>query len=803
MKRFILFLFTLHCSLITLLSQAPQGFNYQAVARDDAGEILANTSLDVKIGLLAGSAEGTLVWEEEHSVSTNSFGLFTLVIGDPSATRTGGTASLFPDIDWGSDSHYLKVEIDDGSGYQEMGAAKLMSVPYALFAENAEQLSMGETWLKDGDTIYFNGYVGIGTDSPDSRLEVVGDGTETSEDALFEVKRNDGQTVFAVYPEGVRIYVDDSTTKGTKGGFAVGGFNPATKGLTNEYLRITPDSVRVWVNDDGLKGTKGGFAVGGFSPAKGYTDEYLRISPDSVRIYVRDDEVKGTKGGFAVGGFTPAKGLTNDYLTVSPDSTRVLTKDTISGFTIGNIETGSAINYLHLTPKNYFIGHESGESMVDGLYNVFIGYQSGYSTIGTGTFDWYGSNNSFIGYMSGYSNTYGHKNIFIGNESGFSNTTGYDNVFIGARSGYTNTTGSDNIFIGKGSGESNTTGAHNYFIGSQCGTKNTEGDNNAFIGHYCGYLNSTGNNNICMGYGTAFYNTTGSDNIYIGHMVAWNATTGNNNTFLGSETGYNNTSGYRNTYLGYKSGYNNTTGNNNVFLGYLAGSNETGSNKLYIESSGASSTGALIYGDFSSNYLRFNGNVGVSVTPSYKLDVNGTLNIRRNAVPALYVSGYEAIWCDGTYFSWGYGGTYNAFADKVIIGGTFSPGTNVLYVNGNGYINGTWSSSSDRKFKQEIMQIEKPLEKILKIHGVNYRWKVEEYNDKGFPEGRHYGVIAQDVEKVLPEIVLEHNGEKAVAYNEIIPVLIEAVKEQQALIENQQAQIEELDKAMRELMEKK
>jgi len=797
MKRIHLTFIFLLLSFIFLskaLAQAPQGFNYQAVVRDDAGTVVSDQVVGIKISILQGNVSGTVIYSETHAPATNAFGLVTMEIGG------GTTSDDFSAIDWGADLYFLKVEMDatGGTSFSEMGTTQLLSVPYALFAENAmdkddadadpineiQDLTLSEdvltitgnplatdidlsvyldntdSWVQNGEAIFFNGNIGIGTDTPGGKLEVVGDGTEASDDPLFEVKRNDGQTVFAVYPEGVRIYVEESETKGTKGGFAVGGFTPSTKGLTNEFLRVTPDSVRVYINDE---------------------------------------TTKGTKGGFAVGGFTPGKGITNDFLSITPDSTRVFTKDTISGFAISNIETGNVTNYLHLTPKNYFIGHESGKSMVDGLYNIFVGYQSGYSTLGTDLFDWHGSNNSFIGYKSGFSNTYGHKNIFIGTESGYSNTTGYDNVFIGARSGYTNTTGADNIFIGKGSGENNTSGAHNFFAGSQCGTKNTEGDNNAFIGHYAGYLNTTGSNNINMGYGTAFYNTTGSDNIYIGHQVAWNATTGSGNTFLGSGTGYNNTSGYSNTYIGYGTGSANSVGHHNVFVGNQAGSAETGSNKLYIDNT--STTAPLIYGDFSSNYLRFNGNVGISVTPAYTLDVNGTLNIRRNGVPALYISGYEAIWCNGTYFSWGYGGAYNAFADKVSIGTTVNPGTNALYVNGSVHAVSGYTSS-DASFKAEIRQIDDPLQKILDMEGVNYRWKTEEYRDRNFPEGRHYGVIAQDIENVLPEIVMEHNGEKAVAYTEIIPVLIEAMKEQQNQIEKQQMEIDDLKQMMKELMGK-
>ncbi|UCG28304.1 MAG: hypothetical protein JSV24_02800, partial [Bacteroidales bacterium] len=399
---------------VYLYSQAPQGFNYQAVARDDSGEILAGTTLDVKIGLLAGTASGTLVWEEEHSVTTNEFGLFTLVIGDPSATRIAGTAAFFSDIEWGSDSHYLRVDIDTGSGFQEMGTAKLMSVPYSMFAENAMDiddadadpeneiqdlqlvddtltitgnpspskidlsvyLDNADSWTVENDTtISYMGHVGIGTTLPGGKLEVMGDGMEADDDPLFEVKRKDGQTVFAVYPEGVRIYVEESATKGTKGGFAVGGFSPL-KGITNEFLRVTPDSVRIYVNDDDLKGTKAGFAVGGFSPVKGYTNEYFRVSPDSVRVYVDSSSVKGTKGGFAVGGIVENKGADTEFLRVTHDSVRIYVdgdpaKGTKGGFAVGGFSPlkGSADEYLRVTSDSVriYIPEESSKGTKGGF----------------------------------------------------------------------------------------------------------------------------------------------------------------------------------------------------------------------------------------------------------------------------------------------------------------------------------------------------------------------------------------------------------------------------------------------------
>ena len=134
-----------------------------------------------------------------------------------------------------------------------------------------------------------------------------------------------------------------------------------------------------------------------------------------------------------------------------------------------------------------------------------------------------------------------------------------------------------------------------------------------------------------------------------------------------------------------------------------------------------------------------------------------------------------------------------------IMGGNVAIGALVtggyrLYVVGNAYATGTWQSS-DRKFKKNIETIDSAVDKITNIKGVSFEWKTSEYQDHGFPEGRHYGVIAQEVEEVLPEIVKEGpDGTKAVSYTELIPILTEAIKEQQKQIENLQSEVKALQK---------
>ncbi|MFH2094878.1 MAG: hypothetical protein ABIJ16_04185, partial [Bacteroidota bacterium] len=154
-----------------------------------------------------------------------------------------------------------------------------------------ENLSDTSFWKKTGNDLYYqlgNVSVGSNTVSPAGRLQVLSDPLAATNDVIFSVLNADGDTVFAVYQEGVRIWVNDDGAKaaGSRGGFAVGGISPA-KGYSNEYLRVTPDSVRVYIEESSgtkLTGSRGGFAVGGLSPSKTMTDYYFNIEYDTTEI---------------------------------------------------------------------------------------------------------------------------------------------------------------------------------------------------------------------------------------------------------------------------------------------------------------------------------------------------------------------------------------------------------------------------------------------------------------------------------------------------------------------------------------
>ena len=105
--------------------------------------------------------------------------------------------------------------------------------------------------------------------------------------------------------------------------------------------------------------------------------------------------------------------------------------------------------------------------------------------------------------------------------------------------------------------------------------------------------------------------------------------------------------------------------------------------------------------------------------------------------------------------------------------------------------------NSDRRFKKNIRTIKNAAEKLSQLEGVSYAFRTDEFKDRNFSEGKHLGLIAQDLEKVFPELVwTSKTGYKAVYYEGLIPVLIEAFKEKEAETEQQQAEISRLNEEL-------
>ena len=114
-------------------AQSPEKFTYQSIIKTSAGYLLKNQDVGLKISVLFNSSNGIAVYSEEHTVESNNNGLVTLIIGE------GVSSDVFSDIDWGGGEFFLKVEVDPEGGinYTMNQTSQLLSVPYALYAENS------------------------------------------------------------------------------------------------------------------------------------------------------------------------------------------------------------------------------------------------------------------------------------------------------------------------------------------------------------------------------------------------------------------------------------------------------------------------------------------------------------------------------------------------------------------------------------------------------------------------------------------------------------------------------------------
>lgn len=116
-----------------LFAQAPQKMSYQAVVRNSSNNLVASAPVGMRISILQDSPSGTPVYVETQTTSTNANGLASLVIGNGTVV-SGSISSIY----WSTGVYYIKSETDPtgGNNYTIVGTSQLLSVPYALYAEN-------------------------------------------------------------------------------------------------------------------------------------------------------------------------------------------------------------------------------------------------------------------------------------------------------------------------------------------------------------------------------------------------------------------------------------------------------------------------------------------------------------------------------------------------------------------------------------------------------------------------------------------------------------------------------------------
>lgn len=209
-------------------AQAPQGINYQGVARDNEGKPIASKPISVRISILQNSAQGTAEYTETHNPTTNPFGLFTLVIGY--GTVTSGN---FAFVSWAIGNKWLQIEIDPtgGSSYQLAGSQQLMSVPYAFYAEYS-----GNNSLTAGNGIaIINGVITNTGDADNSATNELITGASLTADRKLRITDAGGTKEVDLAPVANQSLTLSGTTLTISGGNSV---NIGTVNTDNQNLSL-------------------------------------------------------------------------------------------------------------------------------------------------------------------------------------------------------------------------------------------------------------------------------------------------------------------------------------------------------------------------------------------------------------------------------------------------------------------------------------------------------------------------------------------------------------------------------------
>jgi hypothetical protein len=378
-----------------------------------------------------------------------------------------------------------------------------------------------------------------------------------------------------------------------------------------------------------------------------------------------------------------------------------------------------------------------------------------------------GSDNTASGSLALGLDTTGSDNTASGFEALLNNTIGIDNTASGFEALLNNTTGSDNTASGFDALANNTTGFQNTADGFEALFNNTSGIWNTAIGSDALYYNATGSDNTALGYGAlngipfntneggntgvgfqALFQNGGMNNTAIGAQALTGNDGGSNDTATGvqalrfNNNGIDNTAdgegalqensmGNLNTASGWMALSLNTTGNNNVAFGDNALGNTTGNNNIAIGSAAGLS-------------LRTGSN-NIDIYDSGGFDESNTIRI-------------------------GTAGTQTATFIAGISGVGVTSGAAVV-VNSSGQLGVVPSSA---RYKRDIHDMGDASDKLMKLRPVAFRYKADP------TETQQYGLIAEEVEKVYPELVVNGTDGKpqTVAYHLLPAMLLNELQKQ-------------------------
>jgi hypothetical protein len=598
---------------------------------------------------------------------------------------------------------------------------------------------------------------------------------------------------------------------GTIDNTVIGGTTPAA--VTTSSLVATTADINA--------GTIDGTVIGGTTPAAG-TFTSLTASGD-VNFDSNTLFVDASANAVGIGTTTPAAPLsfgssTNDariYLRGNTNEDGSLSTPTLGTSNVRfGVNAGNSI--IAGGDYNTVVGDEAGTAITTGDVNTFIGYSAGAATTTGGSntgigrlalaTNTTGVNNLAVGVNALYLLTTGTYNTGIGNSAGAAITTGTQNTLIGGLAGDAITTASSNTAVGYNALTANTTGAANVAVGSGSLGANTTANNNTAVGTSSLLANTTGTSNVALGTNALGANTTASNNTGLGFRALFVNTTGASNTAVGTSALTANTTGLSNTAVGYSAGSALTTPNQNTFIGVNSGKLiTTGANNTIIGAYNGNQGGLDIR--TASNYIVLSdgdGNPRGIFDSSGNLLVGATSGsnhvIQKSAASAiaLNINNSSATAPSGASF------TFSAATPNNGTSTFFTTTDSTAYRGGwlsNGGIQNYQandSNLSDRREKTNFAPAKNYLETICAIPVQTFNYIDQNMDDDDRPS---LGVVAQDVQAVAPELVVEsdwgteHESKMrlSIYQTDFQYALMKCIQEQQAIIESLTARVSALE----------
>lgn len=298
----------------------------------------------------------------------------------------------------------------------------------------------------------------------------------------------------------------------------------------------------------------------------------------------------------------------------------------------------------------------------------------------------------------------------------------------------------------------NNTGNENIAVGDYALYSNTTGGANVASGAYALNRNTTGGANVAVGDNALYSNTTGGDNTASGTQALLSNTIGNYNTAGGYDALAFNTAGSANTAIGAGPLSYNTTGSNNTAVGFDA---------LYSNTTGA---GNIALGD-GAGYNLTTGSSNIDIGNEGVAGESSAIRIGQSTQQATYIAGIYGV----------------------------NAGGSAVYVTSSGQLS---SASSSRRYKQDIRDMGDTTDVLMGLRPVRFRYKTQ-----GADGSEQYGLIAEEVEEVAPELVgrgLDGQVDSA-HYEKVNAMLLNQVQTQQGQIEEQKGELQSQEEMIRQL----